>query len=65
MAFHENEPAASRTKPADHEAQADASAPQDAVGRPAQSQSGKTVLLNWCIMLCGFAGIAALAYWLL
>jgi len=65
MTFHENEPAASRPKSTDHEAKADASAPQDAVRRPAQAQSGKTVLLNWCIMLCGFAGIAALAYWLL
>ena len=67
MSFHDNKPAASRmppdvqksvieeAPPANHQ-------PPEASG---QVQSGKTILLNWCIMIVGFGAVAVAAYWLL
>ncbi|UFM64196.1 hypothetical protein LOS78_01615 [Paracoccus sp. MA] len=65
MNSHEDEPAARRTPFAENPKTG--VAPPEPAEPPAtgQVQSGKAVLLNWCIMLAGFGAIAAAAYWLL
>ncbi|GEK69781.1 hypothetical protein [Paracoccus denitrificans] len=66
MNSHEDEPAARRT-PFAEKPKPDDTPPEPAGTPPAagEVQSGKTVLLNWCIMLVGFCAIALAAYWLL
>ena len=67
MSIHDNKPATSRMppdaqtsevekyRPASHQ-------PPEASGR---LQSGKTTLLNRCIMIGGFGAVAVVASWLL
>ncbi|KGJ12369.1 hypothetical protein EQ718_07125 [Paracoccus versutus] len=65
MTSHEDEPATRRTPFAEKPKTRDAPEPAETPPTPEQLQSGKAVLLNWCIMLAGFGAIALAAYWLL
>ncbi|GHG36808.1 hypothetical protein [Paracoccus aerius] len=67
MSSHDNKPAASRMPPDVPTSEIEEALPAsherpEAVG---QVQSGKAILLNWCIMIVGFAAVAVVAYWLL
>lgn len=66
MTSHENEPASSQPLPADRETGTQETAPQsgDLPPAPRPAQSGRTVLLHWCLLIAGMGAIA-LAVWLL
>ncbi len=62
---HDNEPASSRPLPATPEAGMPDPAPPPGETPPARgpAQSGRTILLNWCLLIAGLA-VIALAVWL-
>jgi hypothetical protein len=67
MSSHENKPAASRLPPdvQTSEIEEPLSASHEPPEAAGQGQSGKAILLNWCIMIVGFGVVAVVAYWLL
>ncbi|RDW13108.1 hypothetical protein [Paracoccus thiocyanatus] len=65
MNFPKDEPAVCRRPLAEKPKTDDTPPKQAAPPAAGEVQSGKTVLLNWCIMLVGFCAIALGAYWLL
>lgn len=66
MTSPENEPIARRTPFVDPNPKAGDMPlePAETQPTPEKAQSGRTVVLSWCIMLVGFGAIALAAYWL-
>jgi hypothetical protein len=67
MSVYDNEPAAGRT-PLDARTPGHDDPPPEGGQAPdgsGQAQSGKAILLNWCIMIVGLGIVAFAAHWLL